>query len=231
MMSKLSNMSKGVPVKLYYGTGGKDGIHKMQNKYNALNGLIKLTPSRKMIVASRFSIDTSLFINQFNSGLLYDWFISAASIGRCMAYLLLWTQLCYDSKYCQPAYAENKANDMLEDILRRITLSRVTIAMSMFFESHGLSISRTPQNYSRLLRAAYDVMRTAFRMRNEMIDDRSKGKIARFANVCKGLARQVAYSAPIVESGDRDQELILAFNALAEEALASENVHTEDQTV
>ena len=230
-MTALSNLSKGVPVKLYYGTDGKDGVRKMQNKYNTLNGLIKLTPSRKMIVASRFSIDTSLVVNQFNSELLYSWFISAASIGRCMGYLLLWTQLCSDSNYCQPAYTEDEANEMLEDILRRITLSRVTVAMSMFFESHALSISRTLQNYNRLLRAAYDVMRTAFKTRNEMLDDRSKGKITRFANVCKGLARQVAYSAPIIESGDRDQELILGFNALAEEALASENVHTEVQTV
>ena len=68
-------------------------------------------------------------------------------------------------------------------------------------------------------------------MRNESIDDQSRGKITRFANVCKGLARQVSYAEPFLESGERDTELILAFKTLAEEALASENVHTEVQTV
>lgn len=217
-MSVLSNLSKGSPITLYYGYRAEYGAIKVKNKYDALFRLIRSTPKNRLVAASKFSIDNSKALNGLNGELLFSWFISTASNSHCMAAILLWTQLASDSDYCQPPYSKEESKDMLELILSRVTLTRAASAINRFFEKYMMDYAKTDRDLNRLLSAAYNVMQTAFEMRNDSIEDHSRGKFTRFANICRGLARDASHSKLIVDNDSQDADLVNGFNDLAKEA-------------
>lgn len=220
MMSDLSNRAKGAPITLY--SDGRAYV-RLHNKYNTLCSLIKVTPEKKLIVASEFSIGAEPQRHKIDAELLYTWFVSAASSGRAFAYMLIWTQLCSNEKYCAPAYSEEFSKDALDNLLKRVTMSRVTVSLGSYILQRAIgNVSCTDHN--EILRAAYAVMKENFNLRNESIDDQSRGKLARFANTCKAFSRCAAYSPIIMDADERDDRLVRSFIALASEAILAKQL-------
>lgn len=218
-MSALSNKAKGVSTTLY-----SDGrlYTKVSNKFNALLNLLRVTPQYipegSLIVASEFSIDRESQRYKIDDELLYAWFISAASLGNAFACSLLWTQLCSNEKYCKPTYSKEFSEETLVNLLKRVTLTRVTVSVGNYVMSRPITMLPYAV-YVDVLRAAYTVMKTALANKDDSIDDRSKGKLTRFSNVCYSLANCALYPSMIMASDERDEDLAKRFVRLAEEAL------------